>query len=82
MTSTRATAAGVLERFPGDWQLIIRLCGKDEAFRELCEHYAECQAMLGRLRTSGNAKQALVREYEDLVGELELEVRKTLDAVT
>ncbi len=82
MKSTRATAPGVLERFPDDWQVIVRLCGQSEGFRELCEHYAECQAVLARLRSSADAKRDRVQEYEDLVEELEQEIRRTLDAAT
>ena len=82
MVSTRASAAGVLERFPNDWEVIVGLCGQNEGFRELCEHYAECQTVLSKLRTSSDTTRDRVQEYEDLIEELEQEIRRTLAAAT
>ena len=79
-SSIRTTTASVLERFPDDWHVIVELCRKNEDFRELCDHYGECAAAHTRLRTATDPDSRLVAEYEDLMKELEQEIRKTLDA--
>ena len=82
MSSTRTTTASVLERFPDDWHVIVELCRENEDFRELCDHYTECAAVLARRRTATDPDSRHVAEYEDLTKELEQEIRKTVDAAT
>ena len=80
MPSTRTTAASVLEKFPDDWHVIVELCRENEDFRELCDHYTECAAVLARLRTATAPDSRHASEYEDLMKELEQEIRETVDA--
>jgi hypothetical protein len=80
MKTTHTGAARVSERFPDDRHAIERLYGQHDEFREMCEHYSECQLVLARFRSSADAKQDRVQEYKDLIEELEQEIRKTLDA--
>ena len=72
--------ASVLEKFPDDWHVIVDLCRENEDFRELCDHYTECAAVLARLRTATSPDSRHVSEYEDLMKELEQEIRETVDA--
>ena len=80
MSSTRTTPASVLEKFPDDWHVIVELCHKNEDFRELCDHYTECVAVLARQRTATDPDLRQLTEYEDLTKELEQEIRKTVAA--
>ena len=80
MPSTTTTTASVLERFPDDWHVIVELCRENEDFRELCDHYTECTAVVTRLRTATDPDSRQLAEYEDLTKELEQEIRKTVDA--
>ncbi len=80
MPSTTTTTASVLERFPDDWHVIVELCRENEDFRELCDHYTECAAVLVRLRTATDPDSRQLEEYRDLTKELEQEIRETVDA--
>jgi hypothetical protein len=82
MTSTRTTTSSVLERFPDDWYVIVELCRENEDFRELCDHYTECTAVIARLRKATDPDSRQLTEYEDLTKELEQEIRKTVDAIS
>ena len=79
MASIRTITASVLEQFPDDWHVIVDLCGTDEDFRELCDHYTECSSVLARLRSEQSPEPQLVAEYEDLIDELEQEIRRIVD---
>jgi hypothetical protein len=70
----------VLERFPEHVQIISRLHEENDDFRELCDHFAECCLVLGRLRTSSAANQQRVDEYDDLTSDLEREIRTLIQA--
>ena len=80
MPSTRTTTASVLERFPDDWYVIVELCRENEDFRELCDHYIECTAVIARLLKATDPDSRQLTEYEDLTKELEQEIRETVDA--
>ena len=79
MRSARNTEASVLEKFPNDWHAIVELCRASEDFRELCDHYRECMAVLSDLRSADNPDSRRIEEYEVLTAELELEIRNTVD---
>jgi hypothetical protein len=80
MSTTKGNTASVLERFPNDWHLIVQLSQADEEFRELCEHYTQCQAILTRLRDSTDADQSRLCEYETTTRELEFEIARAVEA--
>jgi hypothetical protein len=80
MSTLKGAASSVLERFPDDWHVIVQLCKDDEDFRELCDHYSECQAVLAQLNDSSCAGRDRLREYETLMGELEQEIRGTIQS--
>jgi hypothetical protein len=82
MPSTRTTTASVLERFPDDWHVIVERCRENEDFRELCDHYTECTAIVIRLRTATDPDSRQLAEHEELTKELEQKIRKTVDAAT
>jgi hypothetical protein len=79
MSSTRTTTSSVLERFPDDWYVIVELCRENEDFRELCDHYTECTAVIARLRKAVDSDSHQLTEYEDLTKGLEQEIRKAVD---
>lgn len=65
------------DRYPEHRTILEQLCQEDE-FRELCDHYAECRGIVRRLlRTSGSGQQR-VREYQDLVHDLEAEIQEII----
>ena len=80
MASTRTAACSVLERFPDDWRVIVKLCRENEDFHELCDHYTECTAVIARLLKETDPDSRELTEYEDLTKELEQEIRETVDA--
>jgi hypothetical protein len=80
MSSTRTTTSSILQRFPDDWYVIVELCRENEDFRELCDHYTECTAVIARLRKAVDSDSRQLTEYEDLTKGLEQEIRKAVDA--
>ena len=80
MTPARTAAPSVLDRFPDHWHHIVQLYREDEDFRELCDHFAECQDVLSNLHGSTDTDPKRIEEYEILTNELEREIRKTVDA--
>ena len=80
MRSTRTTEASALEKFPDDWPIIVELCRKSEDFRELCDHYRECMAVLAVHRAAENPDSRRINEYEALTAELEQEIRHTIQS--
>lgn len=80
MRPTGKIEASVLERFPGDWHVIVELSRRSEDFREMCNHYLECKAVLAELTAAEGADPQRINEYETLVSELETEIRQTVDA--
>ena len=79
MASTRAMTPSVLEKFPDRWHIIVELCRTDEDFRELCDHYGECAAVITRLRTKTEPEAGRAAEYEEVMKELEREIGQILD---
>jgi len=64
----------VLIRFPESGDRIRALFDEDEEFRELCEDYAECAAVLERLRRGQGVEAARIEEYCELRLNIEQEV--------
>lgn len=80
MSTAKGNTASVLERFPNDWHVIVQLSQADEEFRELCEDYSQCHAILTRLRDSKEADKSRLREYETTTKELEFEIARAIEA--
>jgi hypothetical protein len=80
MTSARTAATSVFERFPDHRQVIVQLYSKNDDFRELCDHFAECRDVLSRLNASTEADAKRIEEYETLTSELDQEIRTAVDA--
>ena len=76
----RARLLPVLKRFPEARAVLQRLFRDSTSFQSLCEDYRDCLAALQywEQSTSGEAP-ALARAYEELLGELEQEVRQFLE---
>lgn len=69
---TRSLIQGL---YPGRETLIDRGFEKDPAFLELCEDYRRCSDALENLRRpDGQPNAERVREYEELLAELILEL--------
>jgi len=70
----------LLKLFPGDALLISRLLVQDDAFRNVCEDLLLAKRTLDRLESFQQEPQpAQVREYRQLVVELNNEVAKVLE---
>jgi hypothetical protein len=80
MTAARTAATSVLERFPDHRQVIVQLYSKNDDFRELCDHFAECRDVLTQLNASTKADAKRIEEYETLISELEQEIRTVVDS--
>lgn len=75
MKPGQATASLIQSLWPGREALIDRGLNEDPAFRELCEDYRRCSDALEDLRRSNGAQNPeRVREYEELLAELEQEL--------
>ncbi len=59
-------------------QIVSRLVG-DTDFRSLCHDYDRCAEALGRFREQAETLPERVAEYEQLLAELEDDIRRTLD---
>jgi predicted enzyme involved in methoxymalonyl-ACP biosynthesis len=70
----------ILSRFPDDIDVIRRECAGSEPFRTLCADHAVCARALRRWQNSDQEEsRALADEYEQWLGELELEIQEWLD---
>lgn len=70
----------LLTLFPGDALLITRLLVQDDAFRNVCEDLLLAKRTLTRLEGFQQEQQpAKIREYRQLVVELNNEVAKVLE---
>ena len=70
----------VVRKFPGSGDTIKRLFRENENFHTMCEDYGLCAEALKRWNESASQDApARRREYADLLGDLESEIRKYLD---
>jgi hypothetical protein len=71
----------VLSRFPADGALIRRLLLESESFRSVCEDLADASKILAELRQSPPSEKVAerIRDYEELVADLEQEIEKELE---
>ena len=67
------------DRYPEHRAILIQLC-KEEEIRELCDHYAECRQILRRLLSMSSPDRCRVREYEEMVRDLEEEIEEIVEA--
>ena len=72
----------VLARFPKSGTAIRKLFSEDEAFHELCSDYAECLAVLARLRRGQGAADARIEQYCELRVNIEQELQVRISAST
>ena len=59
-------------------QIVDRLVG-DTEFRSICHDYDRCSEALERFRKQAEALPERVAEYQQLLTELEDDIRRTLD---
>lgn len=80
MTVIQTSVFGVLRKFPGQRELIVRLYREREDFRTICEDYEKCLMSL-RHWGSSEAEEAAARreEYGAIREELEAEISQLLD---
>lgn len=71
----------VLARFPGSEGPIRELYHADEDFRELCGDYAQCLAMLQRLRGQGAERDERIEQYAEMRADLEQELAGRISGV-
>ena len=70
----------VVRRFPGHGGAIKRLFRENKNFHTICEDYELCAEALKRWNESTSQyAPARRREYAELLGDLETEIRKFLD---
>mgnify|MGYP006309089915 CR=1 FL=1 len=72
----------VVRSFPGRGDDIKRLFRENENFHTLCEDYELCAEALKRWNESASkAAPARIREYAELLEDLESEIRKSLETL-
>ena len=77
---TKNAVSRVLEKFPENWHVIVQLAQEDSDFYEQCEHLAECEQILNRLKEEGG-KIKRIDEYELLLQDLEQEIERCVERV-
>jgi hypothetical protein len=70
--------APLLSRFASQSALIRRLALSDETFRDMAEDFLLAHSTLSKLKLQPVAEHAKIREYVDLMDQLEQDVRKYL----
>ena len=68
----------VLARFPKSGAAIRKLFGEDDEFRELSGDYAECIAVLDRLRRGQGSADERIEQYCELRVNLEQELQNRI----
>ena len=61
-------------------EVMTRLIGKSETFREICTDYQECCAKLVQLEKKGATVSEQVSEYVEMRNSLERDLLRCLDA--
>ena len=70
----------VMRRFPERKHIVQRLFHRNQTFRTLCDDYGRCTDALSYWNQSTTIEAAGYRkEYTELVGELESEIRKFIE---
>ena len=69
----------ILEQLPDLRTKIIDRLVTDIEFRSMCQDYDECAVALDRFREQAESVPERVAEYEQLLTELEDDIRRTLD---
>lgn len=64
----------VLSRFPQAKEAIRHAFGEDEVFRELCDDYLECLAVIARLRRAQGMDDDRIEQYCEFSVHLEHEL--------
>ena len=72
-------ARAIISRYPQRELEIRRLCNRDERFRSVCQDYQQAAVALRywQGRPADNASR--IEDYENFLGELEIEVLARLD---
>ncbi len=66
----------ILERLPELRTQLVDLLGTDTEFRSLCQDYNDCVEALRDFRQTHEQSHQRVREYEQLLTELEADIRR------
>jgi hypothetical protein len=75
---TPLALAPLLARFASESAMIRRLALSDQAFRGIVEDFLLAHVTLSDLKRQPVAERAKIKEYADLVDQLEQDVRKYL----
>jgi hypothetical protein len=76
------TFAQIYRLFPEQQAQIDRLLTRDPDFQEMCEDYLEVDSLLDSAREAPNASEPFKEYCRTLLGELEDEIRETLERDT
>jgi hypothetical protein len=68
----------VLERFPQQAALVVKLTKRSEDFRSLCEDYALVLDALAQLQARSGQPDGQMEEYRSYLLELELDIADAL----
>ena len=69
----------ILQRLPDLRTQIVDRLATDVDFRFTCQDYDDCAVALNRFREQAETLPERVAEYEQLLAELEDDIRRTLD---
>jgi hypothetical protein len=77
--TSRIDLSRVIERFPADTKLILRLAKENETFLSMCEDYSLATTRLARLLSlNRSVVSAEIEEYQDIISELGREIEISL----
>lgn len=81
MSIAKSAPPSVLERFPEQSQVVNEQYGSNDDFRELVDHFDECERVLTHLMSSRSADRLRVDEYQAVLAELREEIAMALSAL-
>lgn len=72
----------ILDKFPERVNALHKLFLKDENFREICEDYVFCLDSIGKILITNERKDKILKEYENALQDLELEMLEYLNTAS
>ena len=82
MSFEKSAPPSVMERFPDASHVVDEQYRSNVDFRELVDHFDECEGVLAQLMSRSDFDRARVDEYQTLLAELREEIAMALSALS
>ena len=81
MSFAKSAPASVLKRFPELLQVVTEQYRTNDDFRELVDHFDECERVLTHLMSDRSSNRIRIDEYQAVLVELREEIAMALSAL-